>query len=196
VGGSFILYVEGPRDRSILRSWAYTLIPGRVRELLAESVILGGRRPARALAHFRECALGSQGVCVLDRDVGEPLHPGGEEGLHFHTWGRRHIESYLLIPAAIRRALALSPSDHRLEAILHAELPQTDDAAAWRALDAKRLLAGNGLLSRAVGRPLPLARIARETREDELHADVHEVFGRLREGLSRAAGSWRPRTGS
>ena len=34
-----------------------------------------------------------------------------------------------------------------------------------------------------VGRPLPLARIARATREDELHADVHDVFDRVRGAL-------------
>jgi len=50
---SFILYVEGPRDRSILRAWAQRLLPDRAPDVLAEAVIMGGRRPARAVEHFR-----------------------------------------------------------------------------------------------------------------------------------------------
>jgi hypothetical protein len=187
-GGSFILYVEGPRDRSILRAWASRLIPARAPGVLDGAVILGGRRPARAREHFRAAAAGSQAVCVLDRDGdGAESDLAAEEGLEFFTWGRRHIESYLLVAGAIRRALALPASDHRLEAVLERELPQADDAVRWRALDAKRLLSESGPLARAVGRPLPLARIARATREDELHADVHEVFDRVREALARIA---------
>lgn len=201
--GSLVLYVEGARDRSILRAWAHRLVPGHARALLADAVILGGRRPERALEHFRERAAGSWGLCVLDRDDedGQPPAPDGAEGLEFFTWGRRHIESYLLVPGAMRRAMGLSPSDHRLETALAAELPAPDDLPAWQALDAKRLLGDRGVLAQALGRPLPLARIARCTRESELHEDVHEVFARLREGLSRVgaprarrAGKKTPRT--
>jgi hypothetical protein len=186
--GSFTLYVEGPRDRSILRAWAHRLMPERAPGVLAGAVILGGRRPARAVEHFRARAAGSHGLCVLDRDQegASALEP--EDGLEFFTWGRRHIESYLLVASAIRRALSLPASDHRLEAALERELPAGADATGWRALDAKRLLAETGLLARLLGRPLPLARIARATREEELHADVHEMFDRLRGGLARVAG--------
>ncbi|MGH7337171.1 MAG: hypothetical protein ACREI7_06320, partial [Myxococcota bacterium] len=81
---------------------------------------------------------------------------------------------------AIRRAMSLPSSDHRLEATLERELPSAEDSAGWRALDAKRLLAETGPLARLLGRPLPLERIARATRAEELHADVHEMFDRLR----------------
>jgi hypothetical protein len=181
--GSFILYVEGPRDRSILRAWAQRLLPADAPDLLADAVILGGRRPARALEDFRARAAGSCGLCVLDRDEDVAAQPEAQDGLEFFTWGRRHIESYLLVPGAIRRALSLPASDHRLEAALERELPADEDDSGWRAFDAKRLLAETGPLARLLGRPLPLARIARATREDELHADVHEMFGRLRDGL-------------
>ena len=183
--GSFILYVEGPRDRSILRAWAHRLMPEQAHDLLAGTVILGGRRPARALEHFRASAAGSHALCVLDRDEDAAPSPDPEAGLQFFTWSRRHIESYLLVANAIRRALALPPGDHRLEVVLDRELPLPDDANGWRALDAKRLLAERGPLARVLGRPLPLARIARVTREDELHADVHDMFSRLREALAR-----------
>src|SRR5262245_34600605 len=190
--GSFILYVEGPRDRSILRAWAQRLLPDRAPDVLAGAVIMGGRRPARAVEHFRARAAGSRGLCVLDRDEHNGSSLEAEEGLEFFTWSRRHIESYLLVPSAIRRALSLPASDHRLEAVLERELPAADDSAGWRALDAKRLLAETGPLARLLGRPIPLARIARATREDELHADVHAVFERLRDRLERVNGH-RPR---
>jgi hypothetical protein len=198
--GSFILYVEGPRDRSILRAWAQRLLPERAPDMLADAVIMGGRRPARAVEHFRERAAGSRGLCVLDRDEDAGSSFEAHEGLEFFTWSRRHIESYLLVPSAIRRALSLPSSDHRFEAVLERELPSAEDTTGWRAFDAKRLLAETGPLARLLGRPLPLARIARATREDELHADVHEMFDRLRGGLDGVAASspprsWRSRAG-
>ncbi len=181
---SFILYVEGPRDRSILRAWANRLIPDRASALLAGTVILGGRRPARALEHFRARRGTARGFCVLDRDAEDPAPPESETGLEFFTWGRRHIESYLLVPAAIHRALSLPTGDHRVATALAGALPDVDDEAGWRGLDAKRLLADRGPLARALGRPLPLARIARATREDELHSDIHDAFDQMRRGLA------------
>ena len=185
--GSFILYVEGPRDRSILRAWGQRLLPERAPNVLEDAVIMGGRQPARAVEHFRARAAGSRGLCVLDRDEDAGSSFEVQEGLEFFTWSRRHIESYLLVPSAIRRALSLPSSDHRLEAVLERELPSAEDTNGWRALDAKRLLAETGPLARLLGRPLPLARIARATREEELHADVHDMFDRMRGGLESIA---------
>lgn len=181
---SFILYVEGARDRSILRAWANRLIPDRAPALLAGTVILGGRRPARAIEDFRSRPGDARGFCVLDRDADDPKPPESETGLEFFTWGRRHIESYLLVPAAIERALSLPPGDHRVTTALAGVLPDPDDTAGWRGLDAKRLLADRGPLARVLGRPLPLARIARATREDELHPDIHTAFDQMRRGLA------------
>jgi hypothetical protein len=182
------LYVEGPRDRSILRAWASRLISQRVTRVIAGAVILGGRQPSRALEHFERHLAGVPGaraLCVLDRDDGSgtPPDPNGFD-LEFFTWGRRHIESYLVIPAAIRRALEVPQHDRRLERAIERELPDARDELAWRELDAKRLLSPQGALTRAVGRPLQLSRIARATRADELHDDVHALFARV-EALSR-----------
>ena len=60
---------------------------------------------------------GARALCVLDRDDGsEAAVPGGgEPGIEFFTWSRRHIESYLLVPEAIRRSLRLGDDDGRLE---------------------------------------------------------------------------------
>jgi hypothetical protein len=193
----FILYVEGPRDRAILRAWAYRLLPSVSRQLFGASVILGGRRPARAVEHFRGAGgaeAGLLGLCVLDRDAGvEPAQPTSTElGLEFFTWGRRHIESYLLVPAAIHRTLRLADDDRRIHRALDEVLPQPADESAYRHVDAKRLLGPKGALPRALGRSIPLQRVARATRQEELHPDVHLLFDRLRDGLgvTRPASGW------
>jgi hypothetical protein len=184
-GGEFILYVEGPRDREILRAWAYRLQPALARRIIDAAVILGGRQPKRALEHFRRrggTAAGARGLCILDRDDGADTEPSseGESGLEFFTWSRRHIESYLLVPRALCRALCLGESDPLLARVLAPHLPDAGDEFGWRDVDAKRLLGRNGVLPRALGRAVPLSGVARATRENELHADVHELFGRLR----------------
>jgi hypothetical protein len=186
VRDGFILYVEGPRDREILRAWAYRLQPALAGRIIADTVILGGRQPQRAVAHFRDrggAESGHRGLCLLDRDDGAADTPSregeGEDGLEFFTWSRRHIESYLLVPDALRRALCLRESDSQIGRILARHLPSAEDESAFRKVDAKRLLGRNGILPRALGRPVPLSGVARATRENELHSDVHELFGRL-----------------
>ena len=52
-GGGFALYVEGPRDQEILRSWARRVSRPLERAIDASTVIMGGRQPARAVEHFR-----------------------------------------------------------------------------------------------------------------------------------------------
>jgi hypothetical protein len=159
-------------------------MPTRARPLFRASVILGGRQPERALEHFRENwadAPGARALCVLDRDGGDDDVPDTNGyDLDFFTWRRRHIESYLLVPAAIRRALALSDGDHRVDRALEQHLPP-QHTPEWERLDAKRLLGTNGPLSRAFGGPLPLTKIAQATRESELDTDVHDLFARLNE---------------
>ncbi len=180
-GRRFILYVEGPRDRSILRGWSYRLLPSAGRRLMGGTVILGGRQPARALKHFHGES-DARALCLLDRDDGGGPQPSAEDaqGLEFFTWSRRHIESYLLVPAAIRRALGLPENDPRVERVLRACLPAPTDEEAYREVDAKRMLGPKGELVRALGRPLSLPRIASATRATELHPDVHALFDRLR----------------
>ncbi len=192
---SFTLYVEGPRDRSILRAWAYRLMPIEARPLFHGCVIMGGRRPERALEHYRASAA-TRGLCVLDCDDDVALLPESAGGLEFFTWSRRHIESYVLVPAAIERVLGLRADDRRIERLLADRLPDAADSTSWRQLDAKQLLGRRGELSQVLGMAVPLARIARATREDELHRDVHDLFARLRAGLgpAPARGGGRPFT--
>jgi hypothetical protein len=194
----FLLFVEGARDRGILEGWSQRLFPSLTRKLAHASVILGGRQPARAVEHFRRVSgagAGARGLCLLDRDDGSAPGPAetGAPGLEFFTWSRRHIESYLLVPAAIRRALRLPDADLRVARVLRDHLPASGDESAFRALDAKRLLGSNGVLPRALGCSIPLGQVARSMRAEELHADVHALFGRLSGELSNGNGSRMPR---
>lgn len=190
----FWLYVEGPRDHEVLRGWAQACDPGLLRAIEGCAVILGGRRPARAAEHFRSMgapAEGMRGVCVLDGDGAARTPDAGANGAHhvpglaYFTWSRRHIESYLLSPEAIRRSLRLRRDDVRVERILRECLPAEADEDAWRGVDAKRLLAENGPLARGLGRSVALGRVARAMREPELHPDVQQLFAAVRDALGR-----------
>lgn len=188
----FALYVEGPRDREILRAWAWRVSPALSRGLASRAVILGGRRPERAVQQFRALrqaeGAAARAVCVLDRD-GEAPRPDSaalEQGLELFTWGRRHIESYLLVPAAILRCAGLSPDEPRWRRVVEGSLPPAHDEDALGSLDAKGLLGHTGALSRALGRPLLPGRLAREMDRAELHSDVLRLFGRLSQLLGIA----------
>ena len=182
-----VLYVEGPRDRDILEGWARAASAPLGRALNAAAVILGGRQPDRAAAHFaeqREAQPRLLGICVLDRDGGgDPTWPMLPPGLEVFTWSRRHIESYLLVPAAIQRSLRVPDREGRVLRLLRQHLPAREDERTMRELDAKRLLGERGPLARGIGEPLALGRIARVMRPDELHADVSALIARLRELL-------------
>jgi hypothetical protein len=151
-----LLYVEGPRDRDILEGWARAASVALARAVRETAVILGGRQLGRAASHFAEAAAarpGLRGICVLDRDD-ETEAPGGADGLEVFMWSRRHIESYLLVPAAIQRALRLPEHDVRASRLLRQYLPDAADEGTLRDLDAKRLLSATGPIARGLGRPL------------------------------------------
>ncbi len=190
--GPFVLYVEGPRDRDLLRIWARRVSHGLARSLESCVVIMGGRQPARAAEHFSRVHGGRDdvsGLVVLDRDHHDPASDWQSDAtLDLFTWPRRHIESYVLVPAAIRRAIGCGPEDQRIDRLLAEHLPAHDDAEAFVDVDAKRLLAAKGPLARGLGQPLSTADIARCMRLDELHADVLGVLDRVGAALGHAGG--------
>jgi len=187
----FVLYVEGPRDRSLLDAWAFRVSPLLARATASVTVILGGCQPLRAAEQFRIARErgAARALCVLDADRERRELPerAREPGLEFFTWSRRHIESYLLVPDAIARAARVPPGDPRLARWFERALPSADDEEAFGELDAKALFAHHGPLQRLLGRPLRPVQVARAMRRDELHSDVHALLGRLREGLGFAA---------
>jgi hypothetical protein len=185
---TFVLYVEGPRDHDLLRIWA-----GRLSRTLAHSMgpcafILGGRRPARAVEDFQRrggADAGLRGLVVLDRDHHDEneLALAGEPGLELFTWRRRHIESYVLVPSAIRRVLEPRVDSARLERLMEDLIPDPDDESACRHVNAKRLLGNKGPLAQGIGHPLSPGQIARAMRADEFHPDMLDLFSRVRTGL-------------
>jgi hypothetical protein len=105
-----------------------------------------------------------------------------EEGLEVFVWSRRHIESYLLVPSALRRLLGLDAGDRRIERFV-------DDAEHGPdALHAKRILGAGGSLSEVLGAELRAGEIARAMRSDEFHPDIFDLFARIGRavGLSQA----------
>ena len=179
-----MLYVEGPRDREILESWARRIEPAIARLIEERTVILGGRQPLRALEDFRKRGgqpAGWRGLVVLDRDHHDdqaggdsaPADLEAEPGLELFVWGLRHIESYLLVPSAIRRLVAGLEGTEQLDTLLEAELGEE------RSLHAKRFLGAGGSLAEALGTDLRAGEIARAMREDELHADVRRLLERI-----------------
>ncbi len=184
----FTLYVEGPRDWDLLRIWARRLSPALARSLDPGAVILGGRQPARAVEHFRSlggAAAGGRGLVVLDRDhhtESRRIMPA-EPGLEFFTWGRRHIESYVLVPDAIRRFLARGSGASRANRLIDDHIPQPDDENAHSSINAKHLLGSKGPLARELGQALSPGAIARCMRAEEFHPDILYLCDRIRSGL-------------
>ena len=167
------LYVEGARDREIIEGWAQRASRALAECVRESTVILGGRQPARAREHLAEArgeGLEARGLCVLDRDHELAPPEAGGDGLELFVWSRRHIESYLLVPAVLARVLR--DVEPRALRALAADLPAAGDARGWRELDAKRRLATNG-------RRIPWGRVARAMRDDELDPDVRAFLARL-----------------
>ncbi len=179
---SCLIYVEGARDQAILCAWARLLAPNFAKQIADSFVILGGRRPERACEHFRSAFAANaqlRALCILDRDTEALRIDARQDGLEFFTWGLRHIESYLLVPDAIRRTLHFSESDRRFVRAMRSHLAQAGDDEALRNLDAKRLLARKGELAIDLGCEIPIDRLARSLRMQELHNDVHSLFRSL-----------------
>ena len=185
----FILYVEGARDREILAGWARHVAPVFGRTLERSTVTLGGRQPARAVHDFNRrggVAAGFSGLVVLDRDDHHDDSPGArplEPGLERFVWSLRHIESDLLVPAAIRRIAPHAPDDRTLLAWIdrHERANPRADAAPRRRVGphAKRMLGAGGALGESLGVELRAGEIAKAMRRDELHSDVHDLFARI-----------------
>jgi hypothetical protein len=189
----FVLYVEGPRDRDILCTWSRRLAPRLSSRIEKSIVILGGRQPARAVEHFQAQGgrdAGLSGLVVLDRDHHEETEDRlvAEVGLELFTWGRRHIESYVLVPSAVRRLVAGSQDAQHLDRLLEAHVPAHDDESAFRQINAKHLLGSKGPLAQELGRTLTPGALARSMRVDEFHRDVVNLYDRIRSGLGVRSG--------
>ena len=190
--GTFVLYVEGARDREILCHWARRCDRDLARIIDQSAFILGGRQPARAVEDFRRrggAGSGTRGLIVLDRDL-PPDSAGAasrsedldESGLDLFVWRRRHIESYLVVPAVLRRLLRVDSDDRRMDLLIE-EFDQNSESH-----HAKRMLGARGALATTFGRELRAGEIAKAMRHEDLDPEILTLFDRIR-GASGRGGS-------
>ena len=113
-----IVYVEGETDEKCLRGWAEALGSNPEFAALTECLksvafvyLSGGSAETmieQADQHFRGCKLLSetaQRLLVLDRNDGKWQNRVAHDPL-LKVWRKKHVESYLLVPAAWKRAVA------------------------------------------------------------------------------------------
>jgi hypothetical protein len=113
-----IIYVEGESDEECFRGWSEALNADPAFAMLAESMkevafvyLAGGSAEvmlAQADRHFRGCKLlseSAQRLMVLDRNDGKWQSRVGHDS-SLLVWKKRHVESYLLVPSAWKRAAA------------------------------------------------------------------------------------------
>jgi hypothetical protein len=133
-----------------------------------------------------------QGLCILDRDDPDRLgsaYPKNFDpeasALEFVIWKRRQIESYLLVPRAIRRCLAKHGNRHQLDRLLESWLPDPSDENEFRRLNAKQVLGARGPIANYLGRPLRAQEIVRGMTPLEIHDDIKAVLAHVRDRLVR-----------
>lgn len=211
----FILYVEGTSDIEMLRLFARAL--GKDETLFDEAAIhvLCGRNPKEVREHFmgvKTFRADSQALCVLDPDLDresliDSIEHNREEQLDFHVWSRRHLESYLLVPEAIERAvypdmpLFENTIANRFRTFL-AQPPRAyvfpDNVTDYRdfhldwmiTFDAKRQIFspsekdGSFLLSEGHSEITP-QHVAQVMHEDEVHNDVKNLIDLVYEKSKR-----------
>ena len=133
-----IVYVEGETDEKCLRGWAEALGSNHEFASLAECLksvafvyLSGGSAETmieQADQHFRGCKLLSetaQRLLVLDRNDGKWQNRVAHDPL-LKVWRKKHVESYLLVPAAWKRAV--SRAAEQTFALAAAALENTVDA--------------------------------------------------------------------
>ncbi|HIG72617.1 MAG TPA: hypothetical protein EYG46_07370 [Myxococcales bacterium] len=196
----FALYVEGPRDRDVLRHFAQKLSPELAKTMDPCVRILGGKQPERAAQMFGRLVEEAgqkkrdkpRGLCILDRDDDERWNAKKTDdaqdamsndaaNLEFVVWNRRQIESYLLVPHALRRCASKHGADTQFDRILASTLPDNGDEAAFASLNAKRLLSARGPIADYLGRPLRAREIVRNMSPVDIHDDVKAVLTRVRD---------------
>lgn len=105
----WVLYLEGPSDLAILRTFAQRSgNPRFIAALDRPFVKHVGNQPSKARRHFialREALPSLQGIAVLDRLDKEPDHAPGLEIL---MWDRREIENYVCTQATLGKYAAES----------------------------------------------------------------------------------------
>jgi AAA domain, putative AbiEii toxin, Type IV TA system len=116
IARKLIIYVEGETDEECLRGWAEALAEDSNFASLKESMkavafvyLAGGSADSmleQADKHFRGCKLlsaSAQRLMILDRNDGKWQNRIAQD-TSLMVWRKKHIESYLLVPSAWKRA--------------------------------------------------------------------------------------------
>lgn len=127
----WVLYLEGPTDLEVLRSFAARLGHDDARRALERPFVrYVGNRPSAAARHFyglREPLPALRGIGIFDRLCSTPERDGWE----FDIWKRREIEDYLCTRAALE-AYAISSAEEATSGPLFAEPEQERRLRAMR----------------------------------------------------------------
>jgi predicted ATPase len=193
-----VLYVENESDSKLLREWA-NILDHPARAFLSFPYIwplegkgnLGG-----AKQHFRCLRLAYpeiKGLCILDRDQGQPISDDAPPGLQVVSWPRYEIENYLLNPDLLLKLVdqatnlfeltAVQPDREQILRAFSENFPSgidwLGDAQVLRDLKASNFLVDT--LSRT-SRPLQkrdLYMLASLAAPAQVHRDVREMLDRI-----------------
>ncbi len=120
IARKLIIYIEGEGDEECLRGWVDSLAKDSSFASLNEKMkavafvyLSGGSAETmleQADRHFRGCKLlseSAQRLMVLDRNDGKWRNRVAQDS-SLLVWSKRHVESYLLVPSAWKRAASLA----------------------------------------------------------------------------------------
>ena len=202
----YILYVEGESDERILRAWADQCGAQTAMERLCIRTMAGGdkaRMKADADEHFaalQQIIPNVSRLMIFDYDEDDrAFHPEpGNPALA--EWKRKNIENYLLVPEAWKRAARRQMGDLFAQPVLpvidrffsdqNLTLPpgktwRNVTADVFRVVDGKRILfEHDDSLFHQLRNGSPSVQLVREQVavsmvSDEIHEDVHSLFGKL-----------------
>jgi hypothetical protein len=193
-----VLYVENESDSKLLREWA-NILDHQARAFLSFPYVWpleGKGNLGEAKQHFRCLRLAYpeiKGLCILDRDQGQPVSDDAPPGLQVVSWPRYEIENYLLNPDLLLKLVdqatdlfELAAVQFDREQILRAfsenfppGIDWLGDAQVLRDLKASNFLVD--VLSRT-SKPLQkrdLYMLAALTAPGHVHRDVREMLDRI-----------------
>ncbi|MBF0260810.1 MAG: AAA family ATPase [Magnetococcales bacterium] len=204
----FILYVEGESDERTLRAWAKACGAESDMDRIRFRLMHGGNKgemKRQAESHFqalRQVVPAVRRLVLFDFDTQETAFHPPEENPILVEWKRKNIENYLLVPDAWKRVVELKGYGplfdrggiDRIDQFFVGEnltLPpgqswRTVSASIFRVVDGKRLLFENDdslfhqLRRMDPSVVIPREDVARAMLPEEIHADVHQFFDRLK----------------
>ena len=193
-----VLYVEDESDSKLLREWA-VILDHPARDFLSFPYVWpleGKGNLGEAKRHFTCLRLAypeMKGLCILDRDQGQPINENAPPGLVLVSWPRYEIENYLLNPDLLLKFVDRSTNLFELAAVqsdreqviraFNENFPTgidwLGDAQVLKDLKASTFLVDT--LSRT-SRPLQkrdLYMLAALTASEQVHRDVREMLDRI-----------------